>query len=110
MVRKGSAEEVAEKFLFAAEGSPQRLKPLSKQSTYRSAESTAPPKSNLDLSFPQPVKLCPSRHLSPQTYFPPDYVTSSSIGGHHEDLCTFVVVGRYVEPGRAERGRSDIQD
>jgi len=39
----GTAEEVGEKLLFAVKDSPQRLKPRSKQSTYRSAESAAPP-------------------------------------------------------------------
>jgi len=69
----GTAEEVGEKLLFAVKDSPQRLKPRSKQSTYRSAASAAPHKSNLELSFPQPVRLCASQRFSPQSYFPTDY-------------------------------------
>jgi hypothetical protein len=64
------AEQAAEKVVSGQDPCPQRLKPDSKQYTYRSAQALRHPKARArstkqeqDRVFPQAVKPCPTRNL-----------------------------------------------
>jgi hypothetical protein len=52
----GTAEQAVEKLVSKQKAFPQRLKPHSKQCTYRSAEALRHPKQAQDRLFPQAVK------------------------------------------------------
>jgi hypothetical protein len=51
LILNGTAEQAAEKVIFGQKALPQRLKPHSKQCTYRSAEALRHPKSRTTPSF-----------------------------------------------------------
>jgi len=67
----GTAEEAAEKVVRDQTVSPQRLKPDSKQSSYRSAEALRHPKSTAKLSFSAACKAAPLQNKVKIRIFPP---------------------------------------
>jgi hypothetical protein len=63
MALSGTAEQAAEKVVSGQESRPQRLKPDSKQCTYRSSEALRHPKSRATSSFSAACETVPFPNL-----------------------------------------------
>src|ERR1017187_3325451 len=76
------AQQAAEKVIPERELSPQRLKPHSKQCSYRSGKALRHPKSSETRVFPQAVKSCPSPN-PPESEFFRDPLSQTESDGYH---------------------------
>src|ERR1019366_735867 len=76
------AQQAAEKVIPERELSPQRLKPHSKQCSYRSGKALRHPKSSETRVLPQAVKSCPSPN-PPESEFFRDPLSQTESDGYH---------------------------